>query len=205
MSLFFNSPENKNILLSGTFALPLLLGPTQTLVTGFSMGLVLAVSVMILGLVVFVLRPLISTSTRFVIYTILSASLLAFVELYLQASFYELHIQLGVYVPIISMSCLLYFLLDEKAMKLPAVSLFKVLVYFGLSCVCIFSLMSAMREFLSQGLLFKHGDLLFSRLDPINFHSLKFSLFSMFPGALFLLGFIIALKNVLSPVQESRE
>ncbi len=203
MYLFFSSFRKQNLLLSGLFGLPVLLGASQTLVKGFSIGLVIALTVFILAMLVRFIQPFITASTRFVVYTVLSASLIALIELFLQAFFYELYLQLGIYIPIIAMSCLLFWMLDEKAVKLPVASLFKELIYFTIGCVFIFSLMGAIRELFSEGSLFKQSELLHLPQLSVKLHSLEFSLFSILPGALFILGFLIAFRNSIFPMNDN--
>lgn len=193
--MLFQSFGKQNILLTGLFGLPLLLGPTQTLVKGLAIGLLLSITILFLSISIHFVQPLITRPLRIIVYVLLSALIVSLLDFTLKATFYELSLTLGVYVPIIAMSSLVFCLLEEQFIK-PSIANSAIRpIRLAAFCIILFSLIGALREIISSGTLFNDANLLYLSDSSIKLHAIEFSIFSLLPGAMFIFAFLLAFKN----------
>lgn len=96
--------------------------------------------------------------------------------------YYEWHLLLGIYVPLLAMNCLILVNIEENVLRNGLKDIIAQTLMLGLSIVGILFLVGLVREIMS-GLIFSNNG---------------FILFEMAPGAFLVLGFIVAVVNYIN-------
>ena len=193
------NPGNRPALfmLMGPLSLAPLIGITDLLVK--SMGFVLVLGSV--GLLHFTLMkavtPLLRPTTRLLIGAIIAATLVTLAGLLLQAHALELYQALGIYLPLISIQCLLLSGIETDQYG-SARGFLRLTGYYGAT----FLLLGAVRELLGQASLLSNAQWLFgssaSRWQIDLFPSASdLHLAALAPGGFMLLGLVLAVANVL--------
>lgn len=177
-----------------------LLAVSVTLISGFAMGL-LVMSVLILTMsTVSALRGFIPYRIRLPAILLISATFITVIHLFIQTFFYGLGETLGIYIPLIAVNSLLLARLEEVALRRRLSSALPDSLMAGLVVLFIVTTTGALREVIGFGTLFRRAGLLFGP----SAQDLTITLFSgetgltvmtMTPGALLLLGLLIAAIN----------
>lgn len=166
------------------------LAVTKTASTGLGMGLAVIFILVFSNLIISLLRNIIPAKVRIVCFIAILASLVVSVELLMQAYTYPLYQQLGIFVPLIVVNCLILGRAEAFAAKNPwlpsVVDGFSMGLGFTLSLVFL----GALREVLGYGTLFA-VPILGDKFEP-------FSFMIEAPGAFISLGFILAFMTALS-------
>lgn len=130
-------------------------------------------------------------------YIVIVASLVTIVEFVMKAYTPDLANQLGVYIPLIVVNCIILGRAESYASKNPVVpSIFDGLgmglgFTFGLTCIGI------IREILGAGQLFGHQILSLDWYTPI-------TIFVMAPGAFLVLACLVAIMNIVRARMEAK-
>jgi len=172
-----------------------LAGVCDSLVKALGLMLATLLIVTTYGLCMQVVRPRISPGIRLIASVALSATVTSCVALALQAWSFELHQQLGIYLTLIALQCLLlehtgFF---ERPVSLGLAGLFGVLLL----------VMGCLREVLGNGSLGSHLPWLAGMADT-RWHGWIFAadgglrLMTLAPGGFILLGLLIAAKQALT-------
>ncbi|MDB6144411.1 MAG: hypothetical protein JWP80_3455 [Pseudomonas sp.] len=176
--------------LLGPLSLTPLLGATDSLVRAFSLLVLLWV---IGGLHLALIRPLrprLSADTRLLASALLAALLVSCVELLLQAYALALYQGLGVYLALIAIHCVLNECSHDSVQAYP-----KLIALFSLLMLAL----GLLRELLGNGTLFSHAQWLFGPSAvhwQINLFASGLHVALLTPGALILLGLLLAARNV---------
>ena len=166
------------------------LAVTKSASTGLGMGMavifVLALSNMIISLV----RNMIPQKVRIACFIVISASLVVAVELLMQAYAYPLYQSLGIFVPLIVVSCIILGRAEAFAGKNPVLPSLADGLGMGLGYTLSLTFLGAVRELFGAGTLFG-APVMPSAFEP-------FAFMVEAPGAFVCLGLILASMNYLN-------
>jgi electron transport complex protein RnfE len=160
---------------------PLLIVTTSTL-NAVVMGSIFLTVLLLSGVILSLIRHLIPQVMRLSIILLVTACVATLVELLLSAFYYEWHLALGIYIPLLSMNCLILVNAEENVLRNGLKEATGQILMLGVSIIGILFLVGLIRDTLS-GLIFSDNG---------------FILFEMVPGAFLALGLIIALLNYIN-------
>ena len=164
------------------------LGVTSSAANGLGMGLATLFVLILSNSAISLVKNFIPSMVRIPCYIVIIASFVTVVELLMAAYLPELHAQLGIFIPLIVVNCILLGRAEAFACKhTPIASLFDGLGI-GLGFTIALTLLGGVREFLGTGKLFGISIL------PEQYGMLVFVLA---PGAFIALGYLIAIVNRL--------
>jgi len=166
------------------------LAVTNSVVNGLSMGLATAFTVVASGIVISTFRRIFPRSIRIVSYTVIIATFVTIADLFLAANFPEISKNLGPYVPLIVVNCLILGRQEAFTSKNPVLPSFLDTMGMGLGFTWVLVFLGGIREFLGTGAIFGYK-ILGSWFEP-------WVIMVLPAGAFLTLGFIIALANYLS-------
>ncbi len=193
---------NNNPALVQLLGLCPLLAVSNSLVTSIGLGIATMIVLAASNSLVALIRHLVDRETRLPLYILIIASFVTCTDMLLQAWSFELHQRISLFVALIVTNCTLLGRAESFASKNPIlVSLYDGLMM-GAGFTAVLLVMGFIRELLGQGTIFSNMHLLFG--DPARTWVFRvgdgqqgFLLAILPPGAFILLGFIIALKNVV--------
>ena len=215
--------KNKEIFKENIFSknpiFVLLLGmcPSLAITTSIdnAIGMMIAVTLVLMcsNLIVSLLRKIIPSEIRLPIFIIIIATFVTCVTMLAEAFTFELYESLGVFLPLITVNCIVLGRAEAFASKNgPVKSVLDGLatgIGFGLALICI----SFFRELLGTGNIVLHS--LFGNKEYFNLmgllgieefgESMKISLLSTGVGAFLVLGLLIALFNFISDKRNSKK
>ena len=173
------------------------LGVTTSMANGIGMGLatmfVLALSNMAISLV----KNVIPAMVRIPCYIVIIASFVTIINLLMEAYLPALHAQLGIYIPLIVVNCIILGRAEAFASKNNILSSMVDGVGMGLGFTASLTLIGSVREILGSGSLF--GINIFgSSFQPI-------SILVLPPGAFLTLGILLVLINVFKEKKEAEQ
>ena len=172
-------PDNLPLTIMGLC--PLLLVTNSTL-NAIVMGSIFFTVLLLSGVILSLIRHLIPQVMRLSIILIVTACVATLVDMLLSAFYYEWHLILGIYIPLLSMNCLILINAEENALHNGLKDAIGQILVLGLSIIGLLFLVGLIRDTLS-GLIFSDNG---------------FVIFAMAPGAFLALGLIIALLNYLN-------
>lgn len=176
-----------------TFVMMLGMCPTLAVTTsamnGLGMGLTTTVVLILSNLVISLLRNIIPDRVRIPAFIVVVASLVTIVQLMLQGFLPSLYEQLGIYIPLIVVNCIILGRAESYASQNPALLSAMDGVGMGLGFTVALTCIGACREFLGTGAIFGLNLLPESAEMP--------TIFVMAPGAFFVLAVLTALQNKL--------
>ncbi|NLI69783.1 MAG: electron transport complex subunit E [Firmicutes bacterium] len=165
------------------------LGVTVTAKGGVGMGLATMAVLICSNVVISALRNYIPKSIRIPIYIVIIATFVTVVDMLLAAYQPELHKQLGIFIPLIVVNCIILGRAEAFAGKRPVLrSLFDG-VGIGIGFTLALFILAAVREILGQGTLFD-----IAVTGPI-FQPM--GILALPPGAFLVLGLMLAGVNAL--------
>lgn len=165
------------------------LGTTSSAITGFSMGLATLFVLICSNCSIAAIKSLVPSKVRIPAYIIVIASFVTVLQMVMQAWLPSLYAALGIFIPLIVVNCILLGRAEAFASKNTVWASLCDGVGIGLGFTCALTLIGCVREFLGSGTIFG------AQIYPENYGMLVFVLA---PGAFIVLGFLIALFNVLS-------
>lgn len=176
------------------FRLVLGLCPTLAVTTSAENGLGMGVAVIFVltlaNAIISLVRGIIPKKVRVPCFIAISATLVVSVELLMQAFTYPLYQQLGIFVPLIVVNCLILGRLEAFAYKNPVLPSIADGLGMGTGFAISLTLLGAIREGLGAGTVF--GVPLFGDwFEP-------FTVMIEAPGAFIALGLILALMNFIN-------
>lgn len=184
-----------------TFVLMLGMCPTLAVTTsavnGLGMGLSTTLVLVFSNLLISAFRKVIPDGVRMPAFIVIVASLVTVVEFLMKAYTPALAVQLGVYIPLIVVNCIILGRAESYASKNPIIpSIFDGIgmglgFTFGLTCIGI------IREILGAGQLFGSQVLSLEWFTPI-------TIFVMAPGAFLVLAFLVAIMNIVREKMEAK-
>ncbi len=184
-----------------TFVLMLGMCPTLAVTTsamnGLGMGLSTTLVLVFSNLLISAFRKVIPDGVRMPAFIVIVASLVTVVEFLMKAYTPDLATQLGVYIPLIVVNCIILGRAESYASKNPiGPSIFDGIgmglgFTFGLTCIGI------IREILGAGQIFGAQVLSLDWFTPI-------TIFVMAPGAFLVLAFLVAIMNIVREKMEAK-
>ncbi|SHN56860.1 electron transport complex subunit RsxE [Desulfovibrio litoralis] len=178
------------------------LAVTKSAWNGFGMGLAVIFVLVLSNMVISSVRSIIPKKVRIVCFIALSATLVVAVELLMQAYTYTLYQQLGIFVPLIVVNCIILGRAEAFAAKNPVLLSAADGLGIGIGYTFALTFIGAIREVLGTGSLTIIGmvrdflgfadptkyDVLFSNFEP-------FRIMVEAPGAFLVLGIVLACMN----------
>jgi len=166
------------------------LAVTSTAENGLGMGLAVLFVLTLSNIIISALRKVIPAKVRIACFIVIAASLVVTVELLMQAYTYPLYQQLGIFVPLIVVNCIILGRAEAFASKNPIVASIMDALGMGLGFTMSLTFLGAVRELFGHGTIFGHA-LMWDSFEP-------FAIMVKAPGAFICLGLILAGMNALS-------
>lgn len=165
------------------------LGVTSSATNGLGMGLATTFVLIMSNLVVSIIKSLIPDKVRIPSFIVVIASFVTIVEMVMEGYMPDLYAQLGLFIPLIVVNCLILGRAEAYASKNNLVNSLVDGVSMGLGFTFALTLLGAVREILGAGSLF---DFKF-----VSAEASTLLLFILPPGAFIALGYLIASLNKL--------
>jgi electron transport complex protein RnfE len=166
------------------------LAVTSLATNGLGMGLSTTAVLVFSNLFIAVLRDLIPSRIRIPCFIVVIATFVTMVDMLLKAYQPGLHSQLGIFVPLIVVNCVILGRAEAFASKNPVVNSVADGLGIGLGFTLSLTILGAVREILSAGTIFGR--------NLLGFGYQPFQVFAFPPGAFLALGLLMALVNMLS-------
>lgn len=170
------------------------LGVTSSAINGLGMGLASMAVLLGSNIVVSLVKNVIPEKVRIPSYIVIIASFVTIIDLTMQAFVPLLHAQLGIFIPLIVVNCLILGRAEAYASKNSIVPAVVDAVGMGVGFTYALTLLGAIREILGSGAIFG------AQILP---ESSNILIFVMPPGAFLALGFLIAAVNVFTRKYEA--
>ena len=165
------------------------LGVTTSAINGVGMGTATLFTLILSNFMISLVKNIIPETVRIPCYIVIIASFVTIIDLLMQAYLPELHLALGIYIPLIVVNCIILGRAEAFASKNSVLQS----IYDGIGMGCGFllalTLLGSLRELLGNGTLF--GWYLFGE------HIIPMLIFIMPPGAFLALAAIILTVNKL--------
>lgn len=160
---------------------PLLLVSTSVL-NAVVMGGIFSTVLLFSSLIISAMRQLIPQVMQLPIILLVTVFIATLIDTLISTFYYEWHLLLGIYVPLLAMNCLILVNIEENVLRNGLKDIIAQTLILGLSIAGILFLVGLVREIMS-GLIFSNNG---------------FILFEMAPGAFLVLGFIVAVVNYVN-------
>lgn len=176
-----------------TFVLMLGMCPTLAVTTsamnGLGMGLTTTVVLIMSNMLISMLRKVIPDKVRMPAFILIVATFVTIVEFLLKGYVYSLYENLGIYIPLIVVNCIILGRAESYASKNPVFPSIFDGIGMGLGFTLGLTSIGMFREFLGNGQIFGFT------VIPESVE--KLSIFVLAPGAFFVLAMLTALQNKL--------
>lgn len=174
------------------------LAVTTSAINGIGMGLSVLVVLVGSNVLISLLRNIIPSKVRIPAYIVVIASLVTVIDMLLQALFYDtLYQQLGLYIPLIVVNCIILGRAEAYASKNSVLDAAMDGVGMGLGFTASLFILGAVREILGS------GTILGLNILPASFQPMTIML--MAPGGFFVLGILMAAFNAIKNKQSGKE
>lgn len=164
------------------------LGVTTTAMNGFGMGIATLFVLVMSNTVISLVKNFIPDKVRIPSFIVIIASFVTIVDLVMAAYFPALHEQLGLFIPLIVVNCIILGRAEAYASKNTLLSAIIDGFGMGLGFTMAVILLGAIREILGGGAIF---GLRFIQTDGM-------LVFVLAPGAFIALGYLIAIVNKIN-------
>jgi electron transport complex protein RnfE len=193
---------DNNIVFAQALGLCPLLAVTGTASNGLGMGLASTAVFIVAGLLISLLRNIISPQVRIPIFVLIIAVLVTLVDMAMNAWVHDLHKVLGLFIPLIVTNCAILGRAEAFASRNPVLPALVDGVMMGLGFTLALVLLGAAREILGSGTLFADAALLLGTWASILELTLipdykGFLLIILPPGGFIVLAFLLAGKRLL--------
>ncbi|MFA9459671.1 electron transport complex subunit E [Thiohalorhabdus methylotrophus] len=200
---------DNNPVLAQVLGLCPLLAVSGTAVNGLGMGIATIAVLTLSGTAVSLVRKTVPEEVRIPTFVILIASFVTAVDLLMNAYFHDLHKVLGLFVPLIVTNCAILGRAEAFASKNPVPLAAWDGFMMGVGFTGVLVVLGMIREVLGSGTLFAGAGNMFGPswawLETTIFPEYgSFLLMILPPGAFLVLGFLMALKNVINAKAEER-
>ena len=179
-----------------------LLAVTSTLTNAIGLGLATLFVLICSNATVSAIRQWVPKEIRIPIFVLIIASFVTCVQLLMNAYTFGLYQSLGIFLPLIVTNCAIIGRAEAYASKNPMKQASFDGLMMGLGFLLVLMLLGAVREILGQGTLFDGANLLLGdwasvlRIEVYKLDT-EFLLVILPPGAFIVMGFFIAMKNVI--------
>lgn len=177
-----------------------LLAVSNTLITAMTLGLATIIVLMLSNTIISLIKNHIDYNLRIPYFMLVIASIVTCLIFVMQAYSYSLYQSLGVYIALITTNCVILGRIEAFAYKNNVLKSCLDGLSNGLGFSLVLIILGSIREILGQGTLFANSHLLFGEYGHhlviyFNTSHNNFIIALLPPGAFFILGFLIALKN----------
>ena len=163
------------------------LAVTTSAINGISMGLAVIFVLFFSSLVVSLIRKIVPHQVRIAVYTVIIATFVTIVDLFLKAQFPEISQALGPYVPLIIVNCIILGRCEAFASKSNIKSSLLDALGMGVGFSWGLFILGSIREILGA------GSILGIKIMPANYNPLIVMILPA--GAFLVLGFLVAVMN----------
>lgn len=185
-----------------------LLAVSTSVVNALGLALATLMVMVAASTTISLIRHQVPSAVRLPAFVMVIAAFVTCAELLMAAYAYPLYQVLGIFIPLIVTNCAILGRADAFASRQPVLPAAIDGFMMGLGFGAVLILLGALRELLGQGTLFSDMALLFgsaaSSWQLTIADDYQFLFFVLPPGAFFVAGMLIALKNVLDQRQRSR-
>lgn len=164
------------------------LGVTTSAINGLGMGLATAFVLAMSNMVISLVKNVVPDKVRIPVFIVIIASFVTIVDLAMAAYLQPLHAQLGLFIPLIVVNCIVLGRAEAFASKNDIFSSLLDGLGMGLGFAFALTVLGGIREILGSGAIFGFK---FIAGDGM-------LVFVLTPGAFIVLGFLIAISNKLS-------
>jgi electron transport complex protein RnfE len=184
-----------------------LLAVSGTVINALTLGLATTLVLIGSNVTVSTIRHIIRPELRIPVFVLVIASFVTAIELIMKAFLYDLHLIIGIFIPLIVTNCAIISREESFASKNNVHRSFIDGMSMGLGFTGVLIVLGGIREILGYGTLFANADLMFGEgarwmtITLIGDYR-GFLLAILPPGAFISLGCIIAVKNVINKRQE---
>ena len=193
---------DNNVVMAQSLALCPLLAVTGTATNGLGLGLATAFVLVLSGLLVSVLRGIITPQVRIPVFVLIIAVLVTLVDLAMNAWMHDLHKVLGLFIPLIVTNCAILGRAESFASRqAPLPAMFDGLMM-GVGFTLVLVALGAVREVIGAGTLFANASMLLG--ESLHWLELTlipdyrgFLLMALPPGGFIAMGFLLAGKRLL--------
>jgi len=163
------------------------LAVTTSAINGISMGLAVIFVMFFSSLVVSLIKEIVPHQVRIAVYTVIIATFVTIVDLFLKAQFPEISRALGPYVPLIIVNCIILGRCEAFASKSSIRSSLGDALGMGIGFTWGLFILGSIRE------IFGVGTILGIRIMPANYNPLVVMILPA--GAFLVLGLLVAVMN----------
>jgi len=163
------------------------LAVTTSAINGISMGLAVIFVLFFSSLVVSLIKKLVPHQVRIAVYTVIIATFVTIVDLFLKAQFPEISRALGPYVPLIIVNCIILGRCEAFASKSSITSSLRDALGMGIGFSWGLFILGSIREILGA------GSILGIKIMPANYNPLIIMILPA--GAFLVLGLLVAVMN----------
>ncbi|WP_275099394.1 electron transport complex subunit E [Sedimenticola hydrogenitrophicus] len=200
---------DNNIVFAQTLALCPLLAVTGTASNGLGMGLASTAVMIASGLLISLLRNLITPQVRIPVFVLIIAVLVTLTDMFLNAWLHDLHKVLGLFIPLIVTNCAILGRAESFASRNHALPALLDGLMMGLGFTLALVILGASRELLGSGTLFANAALLLGSwarfLELVLIPDYKgFLLIILPPGGFIVLGCLLAGKRLIDRAVAAR-
>ena len=189
MKVFFNGLTKENPTFVQLLGMCPTLAVTTTLKNGLGMGLSATAVLIASNVLISILRKIIPEKVRIAAYIVIIATFVTLVEMCLKAYLPDLATQLGIFIPLIVVNCIILARAEAFASKNTVVRSAFDGLGMGLGFTGALCIISAVREFFGAGTIW--GIVIYGEnIAPP-------SIIGMPPGGFIVLGLLIALINAI--------
>jgi len=187
-----------------------LLAVTATVTNALGLGLATLLVLVCSNATISAVRQWVPKEVRIPIFVLIIAAFVTCVQLLMNAYTYGLYQSLGIFLPLIVTNCAIIGRAEAYASKNPIKQASFDGLMMGIGFALVLLVLGAIREILGQGTLFDGANLLFGdwasvlRVEVVQLDN-QFLLAILPPGAFIVMGFIIALKNVIDANIKQRQ
>ena len=183
-----------------TFVLMLGMCPTLAVTTsainGIGMGLSTTVVLVLSNMLISALRNIIPDRVRMPAFIVVVASFVTIVQFLMEGFVPSLYESLGIYIPLIVVNCIILGRAESYASKNPVIPSMFDGIGMGLGFTMGLTLIGIVREILGNGSFFDKP------IAALNDYHI--TLFGLAPGAFIVLGFLVAIMNVVRRNMEAK-
>ncbi|WP_428625065.1 electron transport complex subunit E [Sedimenticola sp.] len=200
---------DNNIVFAQTLALCPLLAVTGTASNGLGMGLASTAVMIASGLLISLLRAVITPQVRIPVFVLIIAVLVTLTDMFLDAWLHDLHKVLGLFIPLIVTNCAILGRAESFASRNTALPALLDGLMMGLGFTLALVILGASREMLGSGTLFANAALLLGSwakfLERVLIPDYKgFLLIILPPGGFIVLGCLLAGKRLIDRALAAR-
>jgi electron transport complex protein RnfE len=193
---------DNNIIFVQALGLCPLLAVTGTASNGLGMGLATTVVMAASGLLIAMLRGIITPQVRIPVFVLIIAVLVTMVDMAMNAWVHDLHKVLGLFIPLIVTNCAILGRAESFASRNQVLPSIVDGLTMGVGFTLALVVLGATREIIGSGTLFANASLLLGswahHLEMVLIPEYKgFLLIILPPGGFLVLGFLLAGKRIL--------